>query len=64
MIETYSTMPTFIDIWVCSWLGWIVVETSFLEGLRSVKLEFKVKSYCIFREVTYTTIFECCGSVI
>jgi hypothetical protein len=33
-------------------LGWIALETSFMKSPRSLKTEFGVKSYGIFREVT------------
>ena len=33
-------------------MGWIALKTSFLESPRSLKMEFRVKSYGVFREVT------------
>jgi hypothetical protein len=45
----------------CTLLGWIALETSFSESLRSLKMEFRVKSYGVFREVT-CAVFQSCGS--
>ena len=39
-----------------SWLGWISLEISFPESPRSLKTEFGVKSYGVFREVTYAVL--------
>ena len=33
-------------------MGWIALETSFPESPRSLKMEFEVKRYDVFREVT------------
>ena len=46
------TTLTLVDLWDFSWLGWIALETSFPKSLRSLKMEFGVKRYDIFREVT------------
>ena len=56
-----STTLAFIDFRACSWLGWIALETSFPESLRSLKTEFGVKRYDVFREVT-CAVSESCGS--
>ena len=48
-----STTLALVDLGACSWLGWIALETSFLESPRSLKKEFRVKSYGVFCEVTY-----------
>jgi hypothetical protein len=45
--------PAFVNLGACSWLGWIALETSFPKSPRSLKTEFGVKSYGVFREVTY-----------
>ena len=50
-----------IDLWDFSWLGWIALETSFPESSRSLKTEFGVKRYDVFREVT-CAVSESCGS--
>jgi hypothetical protein len=59
--KTLITAPALFDLRVCSWLGWIALETSFRESPRSLKTEFGVKSYDIFCEVTYA-VFQSCGS--
>jgi hypothetical protein len=45
----------------CTLLGWIALETGFSKSLRSLKMEFGVKSYGVFREVT-CDVFQSCGS--
>ena len=55
------TTLTLVDLWDFSWLGWIALETSFLESPRSLKTEFGVKRYDIFREVT-CAVSENCSS--
>jgi hypothetical protein len=54
--KTLSTTPTLVDLEVCSLLSWIALETSFSESPRSLKMEFGVKSYGVFREVTYAVL--------
>jgi hypothetical protein len=56
-----STIPELVDLGACSWLSWIALGTSFLESLRSLKIEFRVESYGIFREVT-CAVFQSYGS--
>jgi hypothetical protein len=51
--KTLSTTPALSDLEAYSWLGWISLETIFLESSRSLKTKFRVKSYDIFCEVTY-----------
>ena len=46
------TTLVLVDLWDFSWLGWIALETSFPETPRSLKAEFGVKRYDVFREVT------------
>ena len=46
------TTLALVDLWDFSWLGWIALETSFPESPRSLKTEFGVKRYDVFREVT------------
>ena len=55
------TTLALVDLWDFSWLGWIALETSFLESLRSLKTEFGVKRYDVLREVT-CVVSESCGS--
>jgi len=55
------TTLTLVDLWDFSWLGWIALETSFPKSPRSLKTEFGVKRYDVFREVTYA-VSESCGS--
>ena len=55
------TTLALVDLWDFSWLGWIALETSFLKSPRSLKTEFGVKRYDVFREVTYA-VSESCGS--
>ena len=57
----FSTTLALIDVGACSLLGWIALETSFLESPRSLKTEFGVKSYGIFCEVAYV-VFQNCDS--
>jgi hypothetical protein len=59
--ETLSTAPALFDLRACSLQGWISLETSFPESPRSLKMEFGIKSYGIFREMTYA-ISGSCGS--
>ena len=46
------TILALVDIWDFSWLDWIALETSFPKSPRSLKTEFGVKRYDVFREVT------------
>ena len=55
------TTLALVDLGVCSLLGWIALETSFSESPRPLKMEFGVKSYGIFCEVTYA-VSKSCGS--
>ena len=55
------TTLALVDLWDFSWLDWIALETSFPESPRSLKMEFGVKRYDVFREVTYA-VSESCGS--
>jgi hypothetical protein len=59
--KTLSTAPALVDLGACSVLGWIALETSFLESPRSLKTEFEVKSYGVFCEVT-CAVSGSCGS--
>ena len=59
--KTLSTTPALVDLGACSLLGWIALETSFPDSPRSPKMEFRVKSYDVFREVT-SVVFQSCGS--
>ena len=61
--KTLSTSHALSDLEAFSWLGWIVLETSFPKSPRSLKTEFGVKSYGIFYEMTYA-IFLSCGSAV
>jgi hypothetical protein len=56
-----SITLTLVDLEDCSWLGWIALETSFPKSSKSLKTEFRVKSYGVFREMT-CAFFEGCGS--
>jgi hypothetical protein len=57
--KTLSTAPALVDLGACSLLGWIALETSFLESPRSLKSEFGVKSYDVFREVACAISWSC-----
>ena len=48
-----------VDLWDCHWLVWIALEISFPESPRSLKSEFRVKSYGIFGEVTCAVCVSC-----
>jgi hypothetical protein len=58
-----STIPVLVELGACSWLGWIALETSFLKSQRSLKIEFGVENYGIFREVT-CAVFQSYWSAI
>ena len=58
-----SKTPTLVDLGACSWLGWTTLETSFPESPRSLKIEFRVKRYGVFREVT-CAVFQSYGSAV
>jgi hypothetical protein len=59
--KTLSTTPKLVDFGACSLLGWIALETSFPESPKSLKMEFEVKSYGVFREAT-CAVSGSCGS--
>jgi hypothetical protein len=57
--KTLSTTPALVDFGACSLLGWIALETSFSKSPKSLKMEFRVKSYDVFREVTCAVSGSC-----
>jgi hypothetical protein len=53
MRETHRTTLALVDLWTCFWLGWIALETGFLESLGSLKImAFSVRWRVLFFRAT------------